>query len=189
MNPREFLWSSYRNYLEETPTVDWVTKEKTLCWFATKKDYIEFIESKAGQELEDPFDKAEAGFALGRMSYIQRLKKLVNDRDDGNENDVPMLQKLLRLDKSPSFELVNNLVEQVFSNLSACKRRRMLIYILHKVTLLRGAEIAKLTDRTAGSVSQTIRSVENQVRENKFLKYQVKKFDLLLAKGESPPQP
>lgn len=97
-DPKDYLWSSYRalSGLDESP--DWLTTDKILKQFSSKKnearkEYQKFIHGGVG--LPSPLDDAGKGGILGSQQFIDELKDKIDGEITENETDIITPQRMV----------------------------------------------------------------------------------------------
>ena len=154
--------------------MDWVSTERTLRFFKERGDYRKFVESGKNEEPISPFERAVAGLVLGSEEFVQRVRSLVLSRETGSESEVLGLRELRRLGKACSLENIREAVSETFSQSTECQKERMLIYILRQTTWMKVVEIARLTGKSPGAVTHTVKSINNRLAKVPDLKRALK---------------
>ena len=154
-----YAWSSYRNYVAAgVPRAEWVETSRTLKQFGGRRDrYRKFVESGKGEKAVSPFERAVAGLVLGGEAFVQRIHDLTQGRLPSPEQ--PALGELRRLQKAPP-DVVEKVVEALFSAEQPRRRRRLILYALRKHSRLRPSEIARRQGRSAAAVTLAVRDLE-----------------------------
>ena len=94
--PEDYRWSSYRYYRESARKESLVDLEDTLSIFSDKKEaaitvYGNFVASGVGNN-ENPFEDVEGGILLGRSSFKEDVKALLDLQKE--DDDMPQLRQL-----------------------------------------------------------------------------------------------
>ncbi|MHB8881307.1 MAG: REP-associated tyrosine transposase [Thermodesulfovibrionales bacterium] len=103
--PEDYRWSSYGPYMDNSSGKDELTDiGETLSRFSERKQqaikaYRDFVESGIGKE-DKPFEDVEAGILLGRSTFKERIKALLDIRkEDGEIPQVRRLRKTITIDR------------------------------------------------------------------------------------------
>ena len=155
----EYPWSSYRSYIALDPVFDWVETKRVIAEAGGLESYRAFVD--AGLEVPDssPFERAAGGIFFGSEGFIEKMRPLV--RRPGHPGDLSGYRSLNRL-QPQQIEYLSVIVDDVFRDLSDCKRRRVLIFALRQLSLLTGREIAELVGRSEATVSEVCHAIDRR---------------------------
>lgn len=94
--PEQWPWSSYPGYHQERRALDWVTYAAVLGEFgrgdAGRREYARFVHAGMDEPPRSPFADAMGGLLLGSAGFVERVRKLVDDRPP--DKAVPQLKSL-----------------------------------------------------------------------------------------------
>lgn len=119
--------------------------------------YRAYVEAGKGEKPVSPLERAVAGLVLGGDQFVARVRRLLAGRSDSVE--VPSLKRLRRTARA-RIEKVEAALEDVFPDVSARRRNRLLLYAPRRYSLLRPIEIARLRSRTPAAVTVATTAVE-----------------------------
>jgi REP element-mobilizing transposase RayT len=156
----DYPWSSYHNYCGGWTIVPWVSTDQILSHFGSSDDYQRYVEAGKRERQSGLFTRSVANLVLGDQEFVRRIRALAKRRLPHPE--VPAHRALLRASNQISIEEMAARVEAAFSDLTACQRRRVLVWMLSKCKWLKACEIARLVGLRPNSVSVAIRSVESR---------------------------
>jgi REP element-mobilizing transposase RayT len=76
--PEEYLWSSYRSYIDMSPAQEWLQQESILAYFGTgtvntKQRYRIFVEDLLGTEYESPLKETFGTAVLGSEGFVAMI--------------------------------------------------------------------------------------------------------------------
>jgi hypothetical protein len=95
--PERWPWSSYPGYQQERNALSWVCYSAVLGEFgrgtARRREYARFVRAGINDPVRSPFADAPGGLLVGSAGFVERMKKLLDDRPP--DQAVPQL-KLLR---------------------------------------------------------------------------------------------
>lgn len=148
--PEEYVWSSYRSLIGLQPAVGWVSGERTLTAAGGVGRYRVFVESDLAAGKKSPFERAEAGIFFGDKQFAKDMRALV--REPGRPGDVSLYGCLDRLQPMPS-ECIKKVLDDVLRDWPVRGRARIQTYLLRRLTLMTGREIARLIGRSEAAVS------------------------------------
>jgi putative transposase len=104
--PEQWPWSSYAGYQQERRALDWVSYAAVLGEFgqgdAARRRYARFVHAGLSEPPGSPFAKAIGGVLLGSANFVERVRKLIDERPP--DTDVPQLKTLRR--RPPLSEIV-----------------------------------------------------------------------------------
>jgi len=111
----EYLWSSYRYFVETGKKPKWLKTELVLEDFGGEggrgyRRYREYVEKGAGKEIENPLKKVIASTFLGGTEFIESIKLKYLEKKEIDRSDLPALKKILR---GPSLEEIEKAVTKV----------------------------------------------------------------------------
>jgi putative transposase len=97
-HPGDYAWSSYGGYTRASRALPWVTYGRVLSDFgpgsdaARRRRYGQYVEAAVGESVPSPFAAAIEGLILGSDEFVQRIRKLLRDRDA--DRALPTLARL-----------------------------------------------------------------------------------------------
>lgn len=156
----EYVWSSYRRHLALDSVVDWVSREAVLAEAGGSDRYRLFVEAGLASDDESPFERAAGGVFFGDKQFVKKMRRLI--RQPKRLGDLSRYSSLNRL-QSPPVEHLRAIVDDLLGNWSQCQRRRILAFILRRLSLMTGREIAKLIGRSEATVSEAWRDMANRM--------------------------
>ncbi|MEA5113117.1 MAG: transposase [Geobacteraceae bacterium] len=130
--PGEYQWSSYRSYVGEEKTPDWLKRDFILGYFGKNsatamKRYRSFVEDKLEQDYESPLKGAIGTAILGTAEFLERIIATHLDAKESGR-DVPALR---RFAKRPSLEEIEAAVKAEIEN-DAKLARQAAIHFCHR---------------------------------------------------------
>ena len=175
---KDYKYSSYRNYLNISPTPRWLNKELTLSKFKNDRNFIEryqfFVEQGENKELEEFFNKKNQEAILGAGKFKDRVLtgKLLNQPEKQDQIKKEVNNKV-------TAEEIVTVVANVFmvSRESILKRQEgrpkknipkvMAIYLIQKYKNLTLKEIADMFElKHSGSVSRSLSKMKEIIKDN-----------------------
>ena len=154
--PEEYSWSSYCQYLNCSPTHNWISTSRTLDCFPNKSDYVSFVLQGLQNELKNPFEEAVGGTIFGSKDFVNRVSALVHTTNAAEVIGV----RELKQKHVPSIGAVDTAVNEIFPGLSQCQRNRILIYAMRRFTERTGSEIAAIMGRSPSAVTHIWREIQ-----------------------------
>jgi len=178
--PEESRWTSYKTYVAETEGRGLVDKTDTLAILSEKKKkaiekYRAFVE--AGIEgVASPFKEAEAGLILGKGSFKEKIKEILESLK--RDEELPQIKKLVR---NNSLDSVVRVCGEYFKlgKDELIRRRRGLA--ARQATIYLSKVLSGGTNKTVGeyfcikgvAVSKAIRATEEKISSDKVLRKQI----------------
>ena len=97
-NCKDYPWSSYPAFGGYVKPPEWLETDWLLSLLGknpeeAKKRYREFIESAQNEKIENPSDDVVGGAILGRVDFVNWVKKTFLSKDSDNK-EIPQLKKL-----------------------------------------------------------------------------------------------
>ncbi len=171
--PEEYLWSSYRYYIEYKKPPEWLVTDFVLSYFDDKhlsaqKRYRLFVEDLIGSEYKNPMEKTISSTILGSPDFIENIK----DKYLTNKNIDYELPALKKLSDKPSINDIIKEVDRVFRE-NGTLAKGVKIYLCHKHTDKMLKEIGNYFGIGASGVSQASRRIAIKIRQNEELKDKV----------------
>ena len=95
--PQSWRWSSCGGYLADRHRLDWVCYERVLGEFGqrgepSRRSYGRFLRAGLEQPPPSPFAEAVAGLIVGASEFVDRIRRLIQDRPDSGE--IPQLKQV-----------------------------------------------------------------------------------------------
>jgi len=177
--PEEYQWSSYRNFIGQGKTPDWLKTGFILDYFgngATEagKKYRGFVEDLIGNEYESPLQGTVGSSILGSAGFIEEITEVHVKTKEADKN-IPALRQLT---SRPSPEEIVNAVKNILVENEKLARQAS-IHICHKYSGVGLREIGSLFDVGETAIVEASRRFSVKMREDKKLKEMVE-----LVKGE-----
>jgi len=97
---RDYRWSSYRAMIGLARREEWLVSDDTLRRFGTdvreqERGYATFVEEGLLREINDPAEEAKAQSILGRDRFVDRVRRLVQNRRLGDRECATTQRQLL----------------------------------------------------------------------------------------------
>jgi len=167
-------WSSYRNYVGGAgkPIAHWVNTSTVLGELGVgslpgKKaaaEYRKYVEEGKGQEEISPFERATVNLVLGSESFIDWIKKGLQERQ--LNEDEPSLKQLRRHGLLPA-QVIEEIAKGEFGDIDKrSMARRVLMYCLLNTSGLRPTGIARRLGVTRGAVTKAVAAVTERIQED-----------------------
>ncbi len=177
--PEEYQWSSYRYYIGQGKTPEWLKTGFILGYFGKRaalaeKKYRAFVEDLIGNEYESPLQGAVGSSILGSSGFIEEITE-VHVRTKAADKNIPALRQLT---SRPSPEQIINAVKTVFAKNEKLVRQAS-IHICHKYSGVRLREIGSLFDVGETAIVEASRRFSLKMEEDIKLKEMVER-----VKGE-----
>ena len=153
----EHVWSSYRNCMGLDSVVDWVSCDRLNAEAGGLDRYRTFVESGLATDNGSPFERAVAGVFFGHAEFVQKMRALV--RKPRRPGDLSRFSSLSHL-QPPPIERLRAVVDDVFRDRSQCQRRRTLAFVLRRLSLMTGSEIAQAIGRSESAISEACLKLE-----------------------------
>ncbi len=168
-HPKEYSWSSYREYIGNRLT-SLVDNTDTLLYFSedikrARVEYKNYVENNM-EEAKNPFDEVKAEIVLGVEGFIERIKKLISDKKTNQEfSSVKKLYKYKPIDgvvdKVANYYSLTqeDLRRRTRKNIRA---RKIAIYLSKTICQQSNLEIGKYFGIGAQAVTNILTELENQ---------------------------
>ncbi len=182
----QYQWSSYRSYLVETATPEWLYPLEALSQLNVKtkinKKYQAFVEQGNDEELARFYGKENVMPFLGSESFRDWAYK------QRNVEQQDLSKKMIRQFKPSIEKIINEVCEQFKVSASSIKKsqrgkvtrntpRWIAMYLAQEKCDAKLAEIAKAFSlKSVGSIPATIQKLKHLLDEDKVLKIQVIKM-------------
>jgi putative transposase len=174
--PEEYLWSSYRHYINMDSDPKWLHTGFILSYFnrsisKAKKAYRQFVESLAEQVYENPLKDVVGSTILGNDDFVSQIKEkyLHGKRADRN---VPALKKLT---ENPAIEHIATAVERMLGDEPALSKR-VKLYLCHQCTGKQLKEVGEYFSVGESGVSQASRRVAMTLEKDKKLRVMIEEI-------------
>lgn len=173
--PEEYQWSSYRNFIGQEKTPDWLKTDFILDYFgkgATEagKKYRGFVEDLIGNKYESPLQGTVGSSILGSAGFVEEITAVHVDTKEADKN-VPALRQLTT---RRSLEEMINAVKTVFVENEKLARQAS-IHICHKYSGVKLREIGSLFDVGETAIVEASRRFSLKMGEDKKLKRMVER--------------
>ena len=157
----EYLWSSYRRYLGLDSVANWVSSERVLAEAGGLDHYRVFMESGLEVDVDvSPFERATSGIFFGDKQFVKNMRALIPQPE--RLGDLSRYGSLNRL-RPPPTEYLTAIVDDVLRDWSRCQRRRILAFLLRRLFLMTGSEIARVIGRSEVTVSEAWHDIERRM--------------------------
>jgi putative transposase len=176
---RDYAWSSYSAFGGYIKSPEWLETDGLMSLFGkdkalSKKRYRDFVESVQNDKIENPSDDVVSGAILGRVDFINWVKKTFLNKD---AKDIPQL-KSLKPRPTP-----DDLIRAV-SNEYGCERetimqkgkkrniaRDVAIYFCREITGETGVSLGRHFGGITGSgIAIKHKQIANQIEADRKLK-------------------
>ncbi len=173
--PEEYLWSSYRNYIGQAKTPEWLKTDFILGYFGksdagAKKKYRAFVEDIIGNEYESPLQGTVGSSILGSAAFVEEITTTHVDTKEADKN-IPALRQLT---SRPSPEDIVKKVKTIFVENEKLARQAS-IHICHKYSGVKLREIGNLFDVGETAIVEASRRFVLKMGEDKKLKGMVER--------------
>jgi len=167
--PEQYQWTSYRCYIGQNASPDWLKTDLILGYFGERtteaeSGYRRFVEEPFGIGEDSPLKAAVAGTILGSSEFVQDVVKreLAAKRDERNVPAVNKLMSRLSLDE---------IVAKLEADFGDEKRLRAIsIYCCQKYSGAKLKEIGERFGVSDAAVSQTSRRLVLKCEEDRQLR-------------------
>ena len=181
--PQDYRWSSYLGYINNKGD-GYIDKEKiSQTMDMGIKAYQKFVE-EGMKEKAEPFKGVYGGFILGNTGFIkEKLSDLKKQRDGLNEvsykKDIIHQITKDQIIKKIEEKYGKRMEEICKSRKRPMQEKKMLIYLLRRLTGLTNQEIGELVGMSYAAVSMAGVRMEEKLEDNEQLKKEVE--DIVLA--------
>lgn len=167
--PEEYQWSSYRKYIGQGITPEWLKTDFILDYFGNsdvaQKKYQAFVEDLIGSEYESPLQGTVGSSILGSAGFVEEITSVHVDTKEADKN-VPSLRQLAT---RPSLEKIINVVKTHFVENEKLARQAS-VHLCHKYSGERLREIGKLFDVGETAIIEASRRFSLKMGEDEKLK-------------------
>lgn len=164
--PEAYPWSSYRCYIGQATTPDWLRTGFILDSFAPDREqaqqkYQQFVEDLLPTEYENPLKGTVASTLLGSAIFITEVteRHLEKRRADSN---LPALKKLVG---GPSLDAIISGVERAVGP-DADLTKKLSIYCCHRYSGAKLREIGERFNMSDSSVCQVSRRIMLRAKQD-----------------------
>ena len=187
--PEEYRWSSYRDYVGERKSPEWLKTGFVLGYFGKKASdsadkYRKFVEDRLGEEYDSPLNAAVAATMLGGAEFI---REMTEKHIDGKQLDRD-LAAVRTLSNHPTVDTIVQAVKSVIHEHERLAVKAS-IYLCHKYSGAKLKEIGERFEIGQSAVTQASRRFAQQLDDDGTLKKQVDKIvhSIDLSKRSSRP--
>ncbi len=172
-NIEEYKWSSYLDYIGgKEPIMKKLDTSFILSQFdndLTKaaKKYRKFVLENIG--MDNPFENAYKGVALGSKSFIEEIKERI--KSIGKKREI---RETRLIESYRAEEIINKISEvfgikrnEIFSKRKSNIYRQLALYLIKKHSTLSLKEIGELFEMDYAAVSQAAKRFESKVNIDK----------------------
>jgi len=174
--PEEYLWSSYRSYIAQSPAPSWLRSDFILSYFGPNRAdaqarYRAFVEDLLGQEPSAPLKDAVGSTILGRAAFVEHVKEQHLGKQ-AETRDVPALRQL---SGRPRPEAIVVAVSTAYGEGSKLTRQ-MSLYLCHRYSGAKLKEIGKLFGVRESAITEASRRFALRVEQDEALRAGVGKI-------------
>jgi REP element-mobilizing transposase RayT len=179
--PEDHRWSSYISYIDSPEKNTIVDTADTLSIFSEKsrqavKAYKNFMDSGIGTK-DNPFDDVEAGILLGRASFKERIKALLDVRKDDEE--IPQIKQLRN--SIPINHVIQGCCNYYGKGREELLQRRsgqraMAIYLSKALSGRKNIEIGSYFGIKGPAVSNIVKEMEGRMESEKKMRKEVEQI-------------
>jgi REP element-mobilizing transposase RayT len=169
--PEEYKWSSYRGYLSRKGDgyIDKARISETMAMGS--KGYREFVEEGIGKKVE-PFKGLYGGFILGSVKFIKGTLSELKDQVEGLREVSYKGELRQQVAKEQIIAVVEKKYGKGIEEIRRSKKRpmkekKMLIYLLRRLTGLTNREIGEVAGMNYAAVSMSGVKTEDEIKRDK----------------------
>jgi REP element-mobilizing transposase RayT len=168
--PEEYQWSSYRYFIGQGKTPEWLKAGFILGYFGKRtaeagKKYRAFVEDLTGNEYESPLQGTVGSSILGSTGFIEEVTAVHVKTKEADKN-IPALRQLT---SRPLPEEIISVVNSIFVA-NEKQARQASIHICHKYSGVRLREIGSLFDVRETAIAEASRRFLFKMGEDKKLR-------------------
>jgi REP element-mobilizing transposase RayT len=167
--PEDYSWSSYRSFIGQSPSADWLKTDFILGCFGKIESeagarYRFFVDEMLGKAYESPLQKAKGAAVLGTADFIETVTaKHIGRR--GPEREVPALRQL---SARPSVEEILRLVDAAFGPNKRLARQAGM-YLCHRFSGMKVREIGERFTVGSSAITEASRYFSKRMEKDKGL--------------------
>lgn len=166
--PEDYQWSSYRYYIGESKTPEWLKTSFIFGYFGkrttkAREKYRQFAEDLIGSEYESPLKDTVGSSILGNAGFVEEITAVHVQAKQADRN-IPALRQLAR---RPSPEEIIDAVKHEIENEKLA--RQMSIHICHKYSGAKLREIGDLFNVKETAIAESSRRFSLKMNEDKKL--------------------
>lgn len=178
--PEEYRWSSYRNYIGQSPAPPWLNLETILNIFGkrateAKKKYHTFVEDLLGKEYDNPLQNTFGTAVLGTTGFVEMVTA-THLAAKAEDRSVPGLRQLKT---SPEPDEILKAVAAVMGQ-NRKLARQVGMYLFHKYSGKKLREIGSLFDVGETAIAEARRLLSKKMEQDKKLCEEVENIKALL---------
>lgn len=163
----DYLWSSYRYYLNVSRKPEWLDTDLILSYFSKVKSqriqqYRIFIEEAVGKKYESPLKQAVGSVLLGSEQFINEIKEKYLTETDLSR-DLPSVRSLKRMS---SIEDIVRLIEKESGVTDKKLFKKIIIYMSHRFSGIYSKDIGQYFGVSESAVSLTSTRFEREIERN-----------------------
>lgn len=168
--PQDYLWSSYRYYLNDEKCPSFLTRDFLLSYFGNEKNKAimalrEFTEGVDPSKIKNPFGEIKFSTFLASDKFIKEIKQKYLSLDK-NERDSDLLAFNKIRKSCLSVEFIISAIEEM-KELSEKNKRKFMIYFIRKYTSATLTEISHLfRGLTPAAIHQACVRLEKKKEED-----------------------
>lgn len=171
--PHEYPWSSYRDYIGERESPEWLKRDFILGMFGKKLStaqtrYRQFVQAIIGRKQESPLRKALFSTILGSEEFVRTVTAKLSGQKKA-DRDLPAIRKLWA---QVAIEDIENEARLAFSK-QANTQRKVSVHLCHRYTGRTLREIGTYFGLSDSGVTQASRRLEDKMEQDKTLRRKV----------------
>jgi REP element-mobilizing transposase RayT len=184
--PEDYLWSSYRGYINPQKRLPWIEYDWMLDQFAKKrmearKRYEGFVKEGLSKGVPNPLEEVRGGIILGKKFFFDKIRKSFKDKAI---NEEIVRRKQLREFISPEevIKLVCDYYKLPPEDLRKRKKnhfpKNLAIYLIYKLGQFSNREIASLFGGMHYSaISHGVRRLREAMKRNRKLCFEIEELE------------
>ena len=178
--PEDYQWSSYRDYIGQRKTPDWLKREFIIGYFGrsiseAQDKYRTFVEDMLEHEYESPLNASIASTILGSDEFVKEITE-IHVEGKPHDRDLPAIREL---SNRPSMEKIIQAVHKVLGQNRLSEKAG--VYFSHKYSGAKLKEIGERFGMGESAVSQASRRFAQQAAKDRNLKKIMKEIDGMLS--------
>jgi REP element-mobilizing transposase RayT len=164
--PEEYIWSSYKFYIDKVKVASYLNKEMILSYSGKDAEdkYRKFVEEGLKKKIKNPFKKVVSSTILGEDKFIEWVRdNFIKSRK--KIRDLPTYNFLIR---KPTLEEIDKKVSKIIKDKK--KGRKISLYIMHKFSGAKLKDIGKLFNISESGVTQNTKRFEKDLNKDRGLR-------------------
>ena len=174
--PEDYRWSSYRSYIGQNPTPEWLNIGMILGYFGKDavvagKGYRIFVEDKIGSAYYSPLQKTFGSSVLGSAEFIEKITNTYLT-DKAVNRDVPALRQFIAL---PSAKEILDSVSVVMGE-NRKQARQIGMHLCHKYSGEGLQELSSMFNVGVPAITEASRLLTKKMAKDKALQDAIKRI-------------